>query len=51
VEALARGEDADLKNFVEWCRRGPEHAAVTEVIELAPLEVAPNGLKGFTILR
>ena len=50
VEALAIGEDADLKKFVAWCRRGPEHAAVTEVIELPPPGEVYD-LKGFAIVR
>ncbi|HVU55234.1 MAG TPA: acylphosphatase [Puia sp.] len=34
VEALASGEEGGLRQFVEWCRKGPGKAVVSEVIEL-----------------
>ena len=53
VEALASGEEANLRQFVEWCQKGPEQAAVSDVIELAPPSDGPAGpnFKGFAIIR
>ena len=31
VEALITGEGNDVKEFVSWCRQGPERAEVDEV--------------------
>lgn len=33
VEAVAVGEEDDLKSFIAWCRFGPEGARVTQVKE------------------
>lgn len=35
VEVLASGPEEDLRLFVEWCKKGPERAVVSEVTELA----------------
>jgi len=51
VEALACGEEGDLRQFVEWCLKGPEHAMVSDVIELEKQSEARTGLKGFAIVR
>jgi len=51
VEALASGEEGDLRQFVEWCRKGPAEAVVSEVIELEKQAEARTGLKGFAIVR
>jgi len=51
VEALASGEDGDLRQFVEWCRKGPAEAVVSEVIGLEKQAEARTGLKGFAIVR
>ncbi len=32
VEALVTGEENDVKDFIEWCKKGPERAKVKEVI-------------------
>jgi acylphosphatase len=50
VETLASGEEGNLRQFVEWCRKGPEQAEVSEVIEL---ERRPDGQAGrnFAIIR
>ncbi len=32
VEAVAEGSDEMVDAFVEWCRRGPPHARVTNVV-------------------
>ncbi|MBN9383171.1 MAG: acylphosphatase [Chitinophagaceae bacterium] len=37
VEALANGKEEDLRRFVEWCRKGPERAIVSDIIELAKI--------------
>ena len=31
VEALISGEERDLNDFVNWCRKGPERAEVADV--------------------
>ena len=37
VEITATGSDAALKAFTTWCRRGPAHAHVTDLVsEPAP---------------
>jgi len=53
VESLAFGEEKNLWQFVEWCRQGPEQAAVSDVIELERQSEAPAGVnfKGFAIVR
>ena len=53
VEALACGEEENLRQFVEWCRRGPERAVVSEVRELERQPGQPAGVhfKGFAIVR
>lgn len=48
VEALASGEEEDLRLFVEWCKKGPERAVVSELIVT---EAAPADLSGFAIVR
>lgn len=48
VEITATGEAAALDRFVAWCRKGPDHAVVTEVIS-QPLPETP--FKDFAILR
>jgi acylphosphatase len=36
VEIVAEGVDEDLRKLIDWCRRGPPHAAVRNVeIEFA----------------
>lgn len=55
VEALASGKEDDLRRFVEWCRKGPERAIVSDVIELGRSSVdevtAQVPMTGFSILR
>ncbi|HEY6977388.1 MAG TPA: acylphosphatase [Chitinophagaceae bacterium] len=36
VEAMASGNEKQLQEFIQWCRRGPEKAIVTDVI-ITPL--------------
>lgn len=33
VEACFEGEEGDVQAVVQWCRRGPDHARVEELIE------------------
>ena len=33
VEACFEGEEGEVQAMVDWCRRGPETAAVTELVE------------------
>ena len=32
VEVLATGTKDQLENFIGWCKRGPKHATVSDVI-------------------
>jgi acylphosphatase len=32
VEVLAAGNKDQLENFIEWCRRGPTQAVVSDVV-------------------
>ena len=46
VEAVFEGADRDVDSMVEWCRRGPEPAAVEAVETTAE---SPSGEAGFRI--
>jgi len=48
VEIMAQGTDADVRNFVEWCKKGPPGARV-EKVEVSPVHEQP--FEGFKILR
>lgn len=48
VELLACGEEKKLSRFLEWCRKGPSRARVTELIQSASDAIPPSG---FEILR
>lgn len=44
----AEGDEENLKQFVEWCRRGPDRAEVTAVlVEEAPV----NHFTSFEVFR
>jgi acylphosphatase len=48
VYIIAAGTEAQLKQFIEWCHKGPEMAIVTKVkIEQIPLQ----SFKGFSIVK
>jgi acylphosphatase len=48
VHILATGTEAQLNNLVEWCKKGPEMAIVTNVkVEKITLQ----SFKGFTIMK
>ncbi len=32
VEAIASGEEDRIKEFIEWCKKGPRKAEVTKVV-------------------
>jgi acylphosphatase len=32
VEAMIYGQENKVKNFIEWCKKGPEKAEVTNVV-------------------
>ena len=46
VEILLEGEAGAVEDVVEWCRRGPPGAVVTDV---AVADEPPEGLSGFSI--
>jgi acylphosphatase len=45
VELVLEGDDAAVASMVEWCRRGPPHADVTDV---EVHDETPEGLAGFS---
>jgi len=48
VEVLATGNEEQLAAFIDWCRKGPDKARVTDVdITEKPLEM----IIGFRIIR
>lgn len=46
VRAEAEGSDVAVGAFIRWCRRGPEHARVEEVVVR---EIPPRGGEGFVV--
>ncbi len=48
VEAMVSGNEAQLDVFINWCRRGPERAMVTDVIIS---EEPDTRFDGFRIIR
>lgn len=46
VEAVFEGPEDAVEALVEWCRRGPRGAEVTDVEALAE---DPEGLEGFDV--
>lgn len=52
VEALFEGPKGDVEALVEWCRRGPEGASVTDVaVEWQEPPAEGAGESGFRIAR
>lgn len=49
VEVLASGPEEDLRLFVEWCKKGPERAVVSDLI--VDEVTAQVSSAGFSILR
>jgi acylphosphatase len=48
VHIIATGTEAQLNNLVDWCKKGPEMAIVTNVkVEKITLQA----FKGFTIVK
>ena len=48
VYIIATGTETDLKKFTDWCRHGPPHAIVTELMaEPLPLQT----FSSFSIVR
>jgi len=48
VHIMATGTEAQLNLFIEWCKKGPEMAIVTNVkVENIPLQP----FKGFSIVK
>ena len=46
VEACFEGDAGAVDRMVDWCRRGPRHAAVTGV---EVIDETPRGERGFSI--
>lgn len=48
VQIIATGTEAQIDQFIQWCRQGPERAIVTGIkIEKIPLQT----FEGFDIVR
>ncbi len=48
VELVAEGEEEQVNALLEWCRQGPPHA---EVKELLAADSTVKGFKNFTVKR
>jgi acylphosphatase len=48
VETVVTGDDDRVKEFIEWCKKGPRKAEVTKVIIT---EKEAEQFFGFTIVR
>jgi acylphosphatase len=48
VEAIVAGDEDLVKEFIEWCKKGPRRAEVTKVIVTAKED---QPFFGFTIVR
>ncbi|HUS02645.1 MAG TPA: acylphosphatase [Chitinophagaceae bacterium] len=48
VEAMATGEQQDLDEFINWCKKGPEKAEVEDVIITQEKETSFND---FEVIR
>jgi len=46
VETVLEGPDEAVESMVDWCRRGPRGAEVTDVEVIAE---EPEGLEGFEV--
>lgn len=49
VEAVFEGEEGNVEKMVQWCRRGPEYARVTDVEVIS--EQYKGEFKGFALQR
>lgn len=48
VRIIATGTETQLEQLIQWCKKGPEMAVVTDVkVEKIPLQ----SFKGFSIIR
>lgn len=50
VEAMVSGNEISIKQFIEWCRKGPRKAVVEEVF-VKEADNVENDFDGFQILR
>ena len=48
VEAVVTGDEDRIKEFIEWCKKGPRRA---EVYKVEITEKSPEQFFGFTIVR
>ncbi|MEP6513069.1 MAG: acylphosphatase [Parafilimonas sp.] len=48
VEIIAQGDKKNLQQFIEWCKRGPSNASVTDVIAE---EISAESFREFSILK
>lgn len=48
VEVVAAGSEDQLQRFIDWCKKGPRKAIVTDVIVTKKGE---ENFKGFEVIR
>ncbi len=48
VEIMAQGDEKNLQQFLEWCKRGPANATVTNV---TAEETSTESFTDFSILK
>jgi len=48
VEIIANGNDEQLQKFIDWCKKGPPKAIVTD-IKIAPVD--DEVFERFTVIR
>ena len=48
VEIMADGSKEQIEKLVDWCKKGPRRAVVTDVVVT---EVDKQNFKGFEVLR
>ena len=48
VEALVTGKESAVQQFIEWCKKGPPGARVTDIVTNT---VSDKLFKGFSITR
>ena len=48
VEAMATGKESAVQQFIEWCRKGPPGASVTDIVTNT---VSDKIFKDFSIAR
>ena len=48
VEAIVSGSEENLRQFIEWCRKGPRRAQVTDVVVT---QISEGQFDDFEVIR